>query len=145
MTPFGKYIRRLRGEHNVTLKDLSQKIGVKPPYLSALELGKKKGKPNDKTVEAISEFFNLDQDRKRLLVKAAEVSGHVITIPHGADPIVYEVAHLFIPKISAASAEQLKNFKNVLNLLDAPKPNPMNCTNASTAQIRQETTKEGSL
>lgn len=40
-TPFGINLRKLRVDHDETLYQMSQKIGVSPAFLSSVELGKK--------------------------------------------------------------------------------------------------------
>ena len=40
-TPFGKIMRMLRIEHNETMKDIAQMLGVTSAYLSAVEIGKR--------------------------------------------------------------------------------------------------------
>ena len=41
LTAFGKFCRKLRIEHEAILKDMADKLGVTPAYLSAVEVGKR--------------------------------------------------------------------------------------------------------
>ena len=41
ITPFGKYLRKLRIDHDEKLKDMAAKLGVTGSYLSAVEIGKR--------------------------------------------------------------------------------------------------------
>lgn len=41
MTPFGKFMRHLRLDKGLMLKESAEKLGVTSAYLSALEHGKK--------------------------------------------------------------------------------------------------------
>lgn len=41
LTAFGKFCRKLRIERNEILKNMADKLGVTPSYLSAVEIGKR--------------------------------------------------------------------------------------------------------
>ena len=41
LTAFGKFCRKLRIEHEEILKDMADKLGVTPAYLSSVEVGKR--------------------------------------------------------------------------------------------------------
>ena len=41
LTAFGKFCRKLRIENEEILKDMAEKLGVTPAYLSAVEVGKR--------------------------------------------------------------------------------------------------------
>lgn len=41
ITPYGKAVRKLRIEADVTLREMAQELGYTPTYLSAVEIGRK--------------------------------------------------------------------------------------------------------
>lgn len=41
ITTFGKLLRKLRIDHNEVLKDMADRLGVTPSFLSAVEVGRK--------------------------------------------------------------------------------------------------------
>ena len=56
MTPFGERLRNLRSERDITLKQMSQAVGVSAAYLSALEHGRK-GRPSWYLIQRIIAFL----------------------------------------------------------------------------------------
>jgi HTH-type transcriptional regulator, competence development regulator len=78
-TPFGKLVRKLRIEHDLTLKNMADEFGFSSAYLSALEMGDKN--VTEDTVNKVSEFFKLSiQDREKLSQAAIE-SNSAVKIP----------------------------------------------------------------
>ena len=114
MTPYGVYCRNLRTEHGVSLKTLASAIGVTASYLSMLEHGSR-GKPSNKIIFQISEFFNLDPDQFLELKKVAQVSSPSLKIPKNSDPNVYWVAHLFSKRANELSEKELSIIKLLLS------------------------------
>ena len=117
MTPFGIYLRSLRAAHDVKLKELAYALGVKAPYLSCLERGKaNRGKPNQKVIEGVIDFFQLNPEQASELYLAAENSDPRLVLDDTCEPSDYELAHLFISKLSNLSDFQRKFIKDLLNL-----------------------------
>jgi transcriptional regulator with XRE-family HTH domain len=79
MTPFGERLRNLRSERDITLKQMSEAVGVSAAYLSALEHGRK-GRPSWYLVQRIIAFFNIIWDDAEELVKLANISHPRIAI-----------------------------------------------------------------
>lgn len=71
-TAFGKYLRKLRIEQEILLKDMAQKLDVSSAYLSSVELGKKS--ISDAFVEKVCSSFNLNKQQSNDLQSAASVS-----------------------------------------------------------------------
>jgi len=74
MTPFGRRIRELREERNITQKDMAKSLGLSAAYLSSLENGKR-GAPNWAFVQRVISFFNIIWDDAEELQDLA-VSSH---------------------------------------------------------------------
>ncbi len=55
LTPFGRAVRNLRMEHDLSLKDMAAAMDISSPYLSALEYGEKR--LSDKLIQAALTFF----------------------------------------------------------------------------------------
>ena len=60
---FGEYIRKLRNERNLTLRQLAEKIGISSYYLSYLETGKKTN-PDIKIIANL--FIALKMDKAEM-------------------------------------------------------------------------------
>lgn len=73
MTPFGERLRKLRAERAITLKQMSEAVGVSAAYLSALEHGRR-GRPSWYLVQRIIAFFNIIWDDAEELVELANIS-----------------------------------------------------------------------
>jgi len=52
-------IRRVRKEHGLKVKDFAVQVGIKPPYVSEIEHGKKI--PSERVVELICLKFNVNK------------------------------------------------------------------------------------
>jgi transcriptional regulator with XRE-family HTH domain len=61
MTPFGQKIRALRKAKNISLKKMSEDLGVSSAYFSALEHGYR-GQPSSGLVSQICDYFDLIWD-----------------------------------------------------------------------------------
>ncbi len=77
-TPFGKIIRKLRVDKEVSLKQQALAFGVSSSFLSAIELGKKK--INQKFIDKCVEYFGLDPVQKTELIKVIGYSIPVVKI-----------------------------------------------------------------
>jgi len=70
LTLFGKFCRKLRIDRGELLKDMSDKLGVTPSYLSAVENGKRNIPPE--WVFKISELYSLNEEEVSELKAAAD-------------------------------------------------------------------------
>lgn len=64
-TEFGKFLRKLRIEKEILLKEMASKIGVSSAYLSSLELGKKS--ISNSVIDNICSAFSLSIEQKKNL------------------------------------------------------------------------------
>ncbi len=71
--PFGKRLRDLREERNVTQKEMAAALRVSPAYLSALEHGRR-GQPTWDMLQRIITYFNIIWDEAEELQNLAAVS-----------------------------------------------------------------------
>jgi transcriptional regulator with XRE-family HTH domain len=107
MTPFGRRIRELRAEKNVTQKQMAADIGVSAAYLSALEKGNR-GVPSWSFLQRIIGYFNIIWDDAEELQKLAQSSHPRITIDtSGLSPEATELANLLAVEISQLKKKDL--------------------------------------
>lgn len=78
VTKLGKYLKRLRLDHNEILLSMSKRIGISPAYLSAIENGKRKV-PEGFTAKIYKEY-SLDESQYQELNAAEEASRKSITV-----------------------------------------------------------------
>lgn len=71
-TAFGRYLRKLRIDHGMIMRDLAKVLGVSSAFVSALELGKKP--ITEKHIVKIIGYFNLSGDEAAELKHTADIS-----------------------------------------------------------------------
>lgn len=76
MTQFGEYVRKAREERLATdrsfsVRQVAQRIGIEPAYLSKIERGEV-APPSERTIRRLSD--ELEQDRNVMLAMAGKVS-----------------------------------------------------------------------
>ena len=121
MTPFGEKIRKLRADRGITLKQMSQAIGVSSAYLSALEHGKR-GRPGWHLIQRIIAYFNIIWDEAEEVARLARISHPRITIDtSGLNPLATELANRLADDVARLEPQTLHD---MLALLAAKKPNP---------------------
>jgi transcriptional regulator with XRE-family HTH domain len=123
MTPFGEKIRKLRADRGITLKQMSQAIGVSSAYLSALEHGKR-GRPGWHLIQRIITYFNIIWDEAEEVARLARISHPRITIDtSGLSPSATELANRLADDIARLEPNTLND---MLALLTAKKTSPKN-------------------
>jgi transcriptional regulator with XRE-family HTH domain len=117
MTPFGKRLRELRQERNVSQKDMAKAIGVSAAYLSALEHGRR-GQPTWDKLQRIIQYFNIIWDEAEELQRLALISQPRVTIDTaGLSPSVTELANLLSMRIGEMDPETTEMFISSLKSL----------------------------
>lgn len=119
MTPFGLFMRKLRLESGLLLKDMAETMGVSSAYLSALEHGKK-GAPGAEFVSALESKLRLSAAQTEELKRAVRDSATSVTIPAKATPLGFQTAHAFARKLPNLSEKQLRLVLGVLDDKDKP-------------------------
>jgi transcriptional regulator with XRE-family HTH domain len=115
MTPFGEKMRKLRVDRSITLKQMSQAIGVSSAYLSALEHGKR-GRPGWHLIQRIIAYFNIIWDEAEEVTKLARISHPRITIDtSGLNPLATELANRLADDIGKLEPQVLGELLTVLS------------------------------
>jgi transcriptional regulator with XRE-family HTH domain len=114
MTPFGERLRNLRSERDITLKQMSEAVGVSAAYLSALEHGRK-GRPSWYLVQRIIAFFNIIWDDAEELVKLANISHPRIAIDTaGLSPQATALANQLADTVRELKPAELERIAAIL-------------------------------
>lgn len=113
MTPFGKYMRNLRLDKGMMLKECAEQLEVTSAYLSALEHGKK-GLPNAKFLERIVIAMKLDSAQEAALRDSVKDSDTRFEISAKATPMAFETANAFARRLPSLSELQLLRIKDIL-------------------------------
>jgi transcriptional regulator with XRE-family HTH domain len=117
LTKFGMYLRKLRIDNGELLKDMADKLGVTPSYLSAIETGKR-NIPGD-WVDKIAALYNLDMiERDQLADTAANsVKSVTLDLENTATPR-RETALLFAREFDKVDDSTIKTIRNLLKKPD---------------------------
>ncbi|MFV0431750.1 MAG: helix-turn-helix domain-containing protein [Alphaproteobacteria bacterium] len=100
MTPFGIYIRHLREERNITLRQMAKGLDVSAAYLSALEHGWR-GVPQSMLIQQICTLLNLWGDEAEKLSTLAKISDPKVNIDTGGlSPKATEFANILAKNIN---------------------------------------------
>lgn len=67
-TDFTILFKVLREKHGLSLRNLSREIGLSAPYLCDLENGNRN--PNERIVNMLISFYNLNEEEQRILYDA---------------------------------------------------------------------------
>jgi transcriptional regulator with XRE-family HTH domain len=105
VTPFGKRLRELRRERDISAKEMAAGLGVSPAYLSALEHGRR-GKPNKRFVHRICQYLGIIWDEAEALQAVAALSHPRVAVETaGLSPEATELANRLAQQISGLDEE----------------------------------------
>jgi transcriptional regulator with XRE-family HTH domain len=108
MTPFGAKMRELRHARGLTQAQMARALGVSPPYLSALERGRR-GRPSWALVQRVISYFEVIWDDAEEIETLARLSHPKITIDTaGLSPLATELANRLAQKIDSLSDPALE-------------------------------------
>lgn len=107
MTPFGRRVRELRAERNITQKQMAADLGVSAAYLSALEKGNR-GAPSWQFVQKVITYFNIIWDDAEELQMLARTSHpRVVVDTTGLSPEATELANLLSTRIGELTQQDI--------------------------------------
>ncbi len=107
MTPFGLKVRELRRERGITLKKMSEDLGVSSAYFSALEHGHR-GQPSSGLVQQVCGYFDLIWDDAEELRRLAQLSHpRIVVDTTGLSPQATELANTLAANIKDLDDETI--------------------------------------
>lgn len=113
VTQFGRYIRKLRIDHGMILKDLADALGVSSSYISAVELGKKN--IPESFIEKLVLRFGINTQERAELYRIANESQPQVKIDLKDSTLnEREVVMAFARKYKHLTAEQQQRLKQFL-------------------------------
>lgn len=127
MTPFGAKMRELRNARGLTQAQMAAALGVSPPYLSALERGRR-GRPSWALVQGVIAYLGVIWDDAEEIEVLARLSHPRITIDtSGLSPRATELTNRLSQKVASLSEAALEK---MLLLLEDAAPGPATRENA---------------
>ncbi|VAV94580.1 Transcriptional regulator, Xre family [hydrothermal vent metagenome] len=115
MTPFGKKIRLLRKNRDISQKQMAADLELSPAYLSALEHGHR-GQPTWALVQQVISYFNLIWDDAEEIEELARLSHPRITVDSaGLPPETVAMVNQMARKIQNLSPVQVAAIAKILD------------------------------
>ncbi len=114
LTSIGRFLRKLRIDHNEILLNMSEKLGVMPSFLSAVENGKKK---MPATWQAkITELYDLNETQEIQFENAIAETNEIVELNiAGKNEQSRRLAVSFARKFSNLSDEQLEEIQKIIS------------------------------
>lgn len=114
VTSIGKFLRKLRIDNGEILKNMTDKLGVAPAFLSAVENGKKH-MPFD-WFQKIIDIYNLDINQQIEFSKAVSETEDRIFLSLDSVSIEHkQIAVSFAREFSSLSDNQIKKINQIIN------------------------------
>ena len=104
MTKFGIFVRKLRLDKGIRLRDMAKDLGISPAYLSAMETGHKD--IPDSLADKISSVYNLSIEQIKELKHSIILSKQKICITTGQIAWKNEIVSKLREKLDNLSEEQ---------------------------------------
>lgn len=107
LTPFGKYLRKLRIDRGHLLKNMADLLKVTSSYLSAVETGKR-AVPSEWPQKIASEYGLVAQEEAELVRLAAlSAPEFVVDLPRDADEQTREAVAMFARRVTSMDKDSL--------------------------------------
>lgn len=120
MTPFSIKLRSLRESRGVLQKSLAKTLGVSPPYLSALEQGRKAPPHNIHFFEKLQRCLQLSEEELKDLHCLAMATETLGLLAVGTSPMQLEVAANFASRLTWLQPTHLRAITAILDMAKPP-------------------------
>ena len=104
MTKFGIFIRKLRLDRGILLRDMAKDLGISPAYLSGMETGNKDIPQS--LAEQIVSVYNLSNEQSKELKHSIMLSKQKICITTAQIALKNEIVSKLKEKLDTLSEEQ---------------------------------------
>ena len=113
ITEFGKYIRKLRIDHAITLRQMADAIELSPSFLSSVETGKRNITPS--YFDNVVRYFQLNDQDTAELRNLADISKNEISL--SIKEATFEQknsAIAFARRLNSLTTDDLKKINDIL-------------------------------
>lgn len=111
VVPLGKFLRRVRVDHDERLYDMAKKIGVSSAFLSAIENGHKKASPS--LINNIIKIYNLSPSQQDELHNDLAISEQNLNLS-GFSREKQQATLMFARKFDELSNSQINEITKIL-------------------------------
>lgn len=115
MTPFGNVLSQLRRSRKLQQRELAERIGVQPCYISSIE-GGKKGPPSKHVLQKLIEILQLSSEEIESLQSSIGPSERVFRVPETVSLEEYVFLWELRQRLGSLSGEELALMSHVLRL-----------------------------
>jgi transcriptional regulator with XRE-family HTH domain len=112
LTPFGRFLRKLRIDRGEIMKDMADKLQVTASFLSAVEVGKKAAP--DSWVPSLGRLYDLDDLCGLQHLVDLSKPEFKVEVPRDSDDLRRETALMFARKVGAMDHDSLTKILNVM-------------------------------
>lgn len=116
LTKFGRAVRQHRMDREMLMKDMAQRLGVSPAYLSSIESGRKPVPPG--FADRIASMLHLNDAARRELNESANASlgtSFTISLPATSGANERELGALLARNFGRLSEADMVTIKNIIN------------------------------
>lgn len=121
MSPFSQFLRTLRFQRGLKQKELAEKLGYEPSYLSALERSEK-GPPREDFVQRLIRDLALNPDECAALDKALAASRRQLSLPATASIEEYQLMEMLRPRLGRLNPVQIQLIGLALRISEVDGP-----------------------
>jgi HTH-type transcriptional regulator, competence development regulator len=112
LTPFGRFLRKLRIDRGEIMKDMAAKLQVTASFLSAVEVGKKA--VPDSWVPTLGQAYGLGNLGELQHLADLSKPDFKVEVPRDSDDLRRETALMFSRKVGAMDHDTLTKILNVM-------------------------------
>ncbi len=112
LTPFGRFLRKLRIDQGELMKDMADRLGVTASYLSAVEMGKK-AVPDAWLPQLLAKYGLPDSAQLRDLANESKPE-YRVSIPVGSDDLKRKTVAVFAREVGSMDAKALNDLLEVM-------------------------------
>lgn len=115
MSPFSEFLRSLRRRRGLKQRELAERLGYEPSYLSALERSEK-GPPREDFVRRLIRELALSPDECAALDKALVASRRQLSLPATASIEEYQLMEMLRPQLGRLNPVQIQLIELALKM-----------------------------
>ena len=115
MSPFSIFLRQLRLSRGYKQKELADRLGYEPSYLSALERSEK-GPPRQDFIQRLIRDLQLNESEQAELTRALKASRRQVSLPARASEREYALLHQLEPHLGNLDPVQIQMIELVLQM-----------------------------
>lgn len=115
LSPFSQFLRSLRIQRGLRQRELAERLGYEPSYLSALERSEK-GPPREDFVRRLIRDLALNPDECAALDKALAASRRQLSLPATASIEEYQLIEMLRPQLGRLNPVQIQLIELALKM-----------------------------